>query len=473
MERSSFDLLVIGSGPGGYVGAIRAAQLGMKVGVVERAEVGGVCLNWGCIPTKALLKSAEVVETIRRSKEFGVASSGCDVDFPAVIKRSRDVAKRVSMGVNYLLKKNEIPLISGTARFRSPVEVGVFDESGGEVHAVSAKKTLLATGGRARAVPGIAIDGEKVISYREAMTLESRPESMVVIGAGAIGMEFAWFYNTLGTKITVVEMLDNVLPIEDPEVSKVVEKAYKKRKMKILCGHMVSGVETEGGGVTVRVKDKAGEEKAVEGDLALMAIGIQGNVEGLGLEEIGVEVDRGFVKVGAEPGPAGRYRTAVESVFAIGDVIGPPLLAHVASHEAILCVEGIAGLEPEPMNYDAIPGCTFCHPQVGSIGFSEAAAKEAGHEVKVGKFPFMGVGKAVAAGEREGFVKLVFDAGSDKILGGHIVGPEAAELVGELEIAAAQGLTWSEIGHAIHSHPTFHEAIMEAALAAGGRAIHI
>jgi len=467
METKNFDLLIIGSGPGGYVGAIRAAQLGLEAAVVERAELGGVCLNWGCIPTKALLKSAEVVEMFERGREFGVAPAGFDVDFPAIIKRSRDVAKRVSMGVGYLLKKNKIPVIKGSARFLSPHDVGVFDEQGGETARITAKRIIVSTGGRARSIPGVDIDGEKVIDYHGAMTLKERPEAMIVIGAGAIGMEFAYFYNALGTKVTVVEMLDNVLPIEDPEVSKTVLRSFKKKGIKVLCGHSVSAVSPTAGGVDVSVKDKKGEEKVFSGDVALMAIGVRGNTENLGLEEIGVECERSFIKVGAG------YRTSVEGVYAIGDVIGPPLLAHVASHEGILCVNGIAGLETEPMNYDAIPGCTFCHPQVGSIGLSEDEARKRGLKIKVGKFPFMGVGKAVAAGERDGFVKLVFDAGSGKLLGGHIVGPEAAELLGELEVAMAAGLTSKDIGHAIHSHPTLHEAVMEAALDADGAAIHV
>jgi len=466
MDSSKYDLLFIGSGPGGYVGAIRAAQLGIKVAVVERAELGGVCLNWGCIPTKALLKSAEVVETIRRGKEFGVPTTDFTIDFEGIISRSRAVAKRVSMGVAYLFKKHKIPVIEGTARFLSPHEVAVGDAAGAETHRIEAANTIVATGGRARSIPGIEIDGHTVIGYRQAMTLDKLPESMVVIGAGAIGMEFAYFYNSLGTKITIIEMLDTVLPIEDPEISKVVARVYKKHKMKLLTKHSVSSVVPGPDGVTVTVTDKKGVEKTITGQKALMAIGVRGNIENLGLEEIGINCERSFITVDKS------YKTSVDGVFAIGDVIGPPLLAHVASHEAILCVERIAGREPDPMNYDAIPGCTFCHPQVGSVGFSEAAAIEKGFDVKVGRFQFMGVGKAVAAGERDGMVKLIFDGASDRLIGGHIVGPEAAELVGELEIAVAAGLTWKEIGHAIHSHPTLHEAIMEAALDAGGRAIH-
>ncbi len=466
MESSKYDLLIVGSGPGGYVGAIRAAQLGIKVVVVEKAELGGVCLNWGCIPTKALLKSAEVIDTICKGKDFGVTASDFTVDFDGIIARSRDVAKRVSMGVSYLFKKNKIPLIAGRARFVSAHEVGVFDEEGVETARVEAAHTIVATGGRARSIPGIDIDGDKVIGYRQAMTLKEKPESLVVIGAGAIGMEFAYFYNSLGTQITIIEMLDRVLPIEDPEISKVVARVYKKKKMKILTKHSVSSVEADAEGVAVTVTDKKGTEKTIAGRKALMAIGVRGNIEDLGLEEIGVACDRSFITVD------GNYKTNVDGVFAIGDVIGPPLLAHVASHEAILCVERIAGLDPEPMNYDAIPGCTFCHPQVGSVGFSEDAAKEKGFDIRVGRFQFMGVGKAVAAGERDGMVKLIFDKASDRLIGGHIVGPEAAELVGELELAVAAGLTWKEIGHAIHSHPTLHEAIMEAALDAGGQAIH-
>ncbi len=467
MQTESFELLIIGSGPGGYVGAIRASQLGIKTAIVEKAELGGVCLNWGCIPTKALLKSAEVVETIRRAKEFGVEAGGFEPDFEAIIKRSRDVSKRVSMGVGYLFKKNKIPVIRGTARFLSAHEVGVFDDAGEETARIEAARTIVATGGRSMSIPGIDIDGKKVIGYREAMTLKERPAAMVVIGAGAIGMEFSTFYRALGTEITVVEMLDNVLPIEDVEVSKVVARSCRKSKIKVLCNHVVEGIDTSGEGVAVRVKNlKKEKEETLEGDVALMSIGVRGNTEGLGLEELGVERDRSFIKVGEG------YRTSVEGVHAIGDIIGPPLLAHVASHEAILCVEGIAGLDPEPMDYNIIPGCTFCHPQVGSIGLTEAKAREGDDRIRVGKFAFMGVGKAVAIGERDGFVKLIFDDASGRLLGGHVVGPEAAEIVGELELAMATGLTDRQIGHAIHSHPTLHEAVLEAALDAQGKAIH-
>lgn len=470
MGENSFDLVIIGSGPGGYVGAIRASQLGMKTAIVEKAEIGGICLNWGCIPTKALLKSAEVVETMHRGAEFGVTATGVEFDFGKIIKRSRDVAKRVSMGVGFLLKKNKIPLFSGSARLLSPSQVGLFDASGNETDRLEAKNIIVATGGRARSVPGVAIDGKKVISYREAMTLEERPGSMVVIGAGAIGMEFGSFYNALGTEITIIEMLDRVLPIEDPEVSKVVARGFRKKKMKVLTSHMLSSIDTSGDKVRVVVKDqKKDEEKTVEGDVVLMAIGIQGNIENLGLEEVGVACERSFITVDREGG----YTTSVEGIHAFGDVIGPPLLAHVASHEAIICVEAIAGLDPAPMNYDAIPGCTFCHPQVGSVGFSEEAACEAGIDVKVGMFPFIGVGKAIALGEKDGFVKLVCDAATGRVVGGHIVGPEAPELLGELELAVSAGLTARQIGHGIHSHPTLHEAVMEAALAVEGAAIHV
>jgi len=467
MDKSSYDLVFIGSGPGGYVGAIRAAQLGLRTAVVERAELGGVCLNWGCIPTKALLRSAEVVELMRRGEEFGVTATDYHVDFERIIQRSRDVAKRVSMGVGYLFKKNKIKVITGTGRFLAPGEIGVFDDNGAEVSRLEAKHTIVATGGRARSIPGIDIDKQKVIDYHQAMTLKTRPASMIVMGAGAIGMEFAYFYSVLGTEVTVVEMLEHVLPIEDVEISKTLERSYKKRKIKLLLKHTVAGLTHTETGVEVAVTDKKGVEKTIQGDVALMAIGVRGNVENLGLEEIGVTVDRSFIKVDET------YKTSAESVYAVGDVIGPPLLAHVASHEGIACVERIAGLDPTPINYDAIPGCTFCHPQVGSIGYSEVKAKEAGFDVKVGKFPFMGVGKAVAAGEREGLVKLIFEAKEGRLLGGHIVGPEAAELLGELEAAAAAGMTYKQLGHAMHSHPTLHEAIMEAALDAGQGAIHI
>ena len=410
-----------------------------------------------------------MVESARDAAAFGVAIPFFEPDFAAIVKRSRDVSKRVSMGVGYLFKKNKISLFKGTACFLDSHEIGVFDDSGAETARLAAARTILATGGRPRTVPGVAIDGKRVIGSREAMTLEKRPAALVVIGAGAIGMEFAWFYRSMGAEVSVVEMLDRVLPIEDAEVSRVVARTYKKKGIKILVNHMVSKVAAaSGGGVTVTVKDaKKGGEKTLSGDAALMAIGVRGNVERLGLEEVGVETDRGFIVVGKG------YRTSVEGIHAVGDVIGPPLLAHVASHEAVLCVEGIAGLDPEPFDYDAVPGCTFCKPQVGSIGLTEEEAEKRGHKVRVGKFSFAGTGKAVAAGERDGFVKLVVDGATGRLLGGHIVGPEAAELLGELELAMAAKLTDRAVASAVHSHPTLHEAIMEAALDSMGRAIHL
>jgi dihydrolipoamide dehydrogenase len=460
-----FDLVIIGSGPGGYVSAIRAAQLGMKAALVEKSELGGICLNWGCIPTKALLKSAEVVETFHHAGDYGVSVDKVEPDFGKIIARSRGIADRVSKGVSFLMKKNKIPVIRGRARLTGPGEALVLDPDGNETDRIKAPNILLCTGSRPRAIPGVPFDGARVISSREAMSLKHRPDSLVIIGGGAIGVEFAYFYQALGTKVTVVEMLPSLLPIEDVEISAVVERAFKKMKMGVLTGARVTSVKPGGDGVEVALTDKKGREKILTADKVLVAIGVQGNVEDLGLEEAGVEHEHSFIRVDAS------YKTSAPGIFAIGDVIGPPLLAHVASHEGILSVERMAGKKVHDVDYDAIPGCTYCQPQVASIGFTEARAIVKYGKVRVGRFNFRGLGRAVASGHLDGMAKLIFDPKEGKLVGGHLVGHDATELLGELILARFAGYTYKAMGETMHAHPSLTEAIMEAALDAGGRAI--
>jgi len=467
VNDKEFDLLVIGSGPGGYVAAIRAAQLGMNVGLVEKDKLGGVCLNYGCIPTKALLKSAEVAQTLHKAADFGLSAENVAHDFEKIIERSRTVAGQVSKGIEFLMKKNKIVVINGRAECVAPGEAAVFDGDGNRTGTCKSPHIILCTGGRAREIPGTPFDGELVISSKEAMTLGMRPRSMVIIGAGAIGMEFAYFYRSLGTEVTIVEMLPNLLPIEDEEVCKVLERSFRKMKVKFFTGARVTGINRSGDEALVELVDKKGSEKTLDAEKVLVAIGVRGNVENLGLDSLGVEHEKSFIKVDKS------YRTSVEGLYAIGDVIGPPLLAHVASHEGLVCVERIAGEEVADIDYDSIPGCTYCQPQVASIGLSEAQAKERFGEVKVGRFQFRGLGKAVASGNIDGLVKLVFDAKDEKLAGAHIVGHDATELLGELILAKAAGCTRSLISHTMHAHPTFSEAVMEAALDAGGEAIHV
>ena len=463
--NSTFDLLVIGAGPGGYVAAIRAAQLGMKVGVVEREKLGGVCLNWGCIPTKALLKSAEVYDHLRRAKEFGFSISEPSIDFPSIISRSRKVANRMSAGVKYLFKKNNITWMDGAAEMAAPDRITVTAD--GRSDQLTAPKIIIATGARARPIPGIDFDGERIISARNAMNLEAQPEHLVIIGAGAIGIEFAYFYHSIGTKVTVLEMMPQILPIEDREVADTLAKRYRKLGMDVLVNAKVSKADRTANGVEVSV-DVDGETRVIEGDMALVAIGVQGNIENIGLENVGVETERGWITVDRST-----YQTSVPGVFAIGDVNGPPWLAHVASAEAIICVEKMAGLDPKPIDYNMIPGCTYCQPQVASFGYTEEKATEAGYDVKVGQYPFIASGKAQAAGEPEGFTKLIFDAKTGKLLGAHILGSDATEMIAELVLAATMGATHHDILRAIHAHPTLSESIAEATAAVLGEAIHL
>jgi dihydrolipoamide dehydrogenase len=462
---SQYDVVVLGSGPGGYVAAIRAAQLKLKTALVERDKLGGICLNWGCIPTKALLKSAEVFDEINHAKDYGFKVTKAEVDFPSVIKRSRDVADINSKGVEFLMKKNKIDVIYGTGKFKSSDTLEVTD-SKGKKSDVSAKNIIIASGGRPRTIPGIEIDGSQVIAYKEAMSLDKQPKSMIVMGAGAIGAEFAYFYNSIGTEVTIVEMMDNVLPIEDKEVSRIVERNFKKSGIKIHTATKVESLKKLKNGVEVTVSAK-GKSEVLKADKALMAIGIQGNVEDLNLEGIGVKHDKGFIEVNEW------YETNVKGVYAIGDICGPPLLAHVASHEGSVCVEKIAGVDTHPIDYNSIPGCTYCQPQVASIGFTEEKAKQEGYDIKIGKFPYSASGKARAIGAKDGMVKLIFDKKYGELLGAHIVGAEATELISEVIMAKALEATPVELGKSMHAHPTLAEMIMEAALDANDEAIHI
>jgi len=461
-----FDLVVIGSGPGGYVAAIRAAQLGLKTAVVERESLGGVCLNWGCIPTKSLLKSAHVYDYFQHATDYGVAIDGSfSPDFGKMVERSRTVAEAMSNGVRFLFKKNKIETIQGTGRLKSPGMVEVTDADG-KTTEVAADHIILATGARSRELPNLKQDGKKIIGYREAMTLKELPKSMVVVGSGAIGSEFAYFYNTLGTEVTLVEFLPNVVPLEDEEVSKQLERSFKKSKMKVMTGSSVERVDTSGDLCRAVVKTSGGE-KELEAEVVLSAVGITPNIENIGLEELGIELEEGKVKV--DP----FYRTNVNGVYAIGDIVGGPALAHVASAEGIACVEKIADRDPRPVDYNNTPACTYTSPEVASVGMTEKAAREAGYELKVGKFPFTASGKASAAGAREGFVKLVFDAKYGELLGAHMIGANVTEMIAEIVVARKLETTGEEIIKSVHPHPTMSEAIMEAAAAAYGEVIHI
>lgn len=465
---TSFDLLVIGSGPGGYVAAIRAAQLGMKVGVVEKAELGGVCLNWGCIPTKALLKSANVYEYIKHASDYGIQVSDAKPDFSAMIKRSRDVAAGMSKGIQFLFKKNKIEHIAGFGKLKkagNAVQVEV-TSSDNKKTTYAAKHIILATGGRARELPALKIDGKKIIGYREAMVLPEQPKKMLVVGSGAIGVEFAYFYNAIGTEVTLVEFMPNIVPLEDVEVSKALEKSFKKSGIIVHTSSEVTAVDTKGKNCVATIKTPNGEIK-VETDIVLSAVGITANLEGIGLEETGVKTDKGKVVVDDY------YRTNIPGVYAIGDIVKGQALAHVASAEGIICVEKIAGLNPEPLNYNNIPACTYCSPEIASVGYTEEAARKAGYEIKVGKFPFSASGKAKAAGASDGFVKVIFDAKYGEWLGAHFIGANVTEMIAEVVAARKLETTGHEIIKSVHPHPTMSEAVMEATAAAFGEVIHL
>jgi dihydrolipoamide dehydrogenase len=461
----NYDIIVIGSGPGGYVAAIRAAQLGLKVGVVERAELGGICLNWGCIPTKALLKSASVFQYLQHAAEYGIVAGEGKADFSAIIRRSRDVADQMSKGIQFLFKKNKIEHLQGTGKVKSGKTVEVTDGTG-KTTEYTANHIIIATGARSRELPSLKQDGKKIIGYREAMTLPEQPGSMVVVGSGAIGSEFAWFYHSLGTRVTLVEVLPNVVPVEDEEVSKALERSFKKAGMKVMTGVSVESVDTSGTGCKVVIKTKKGEE-TIECDIVLSAVGVSTNIEGIGLEDVGIATEKGKVTVDDY------YRTSVEGYYAIGDIVKGPALAHVASHEGIICVEKLAGKDVEPLDYGNIPGCTYTHPEIASVGMTEKAAREAGYEVVVGKFPFTASGKATASGAREGFVKVVFDAKYGEWLGAHMIGDNVTEMIAEVVVARKLETTGIEIIEAVHPHPTMSEAVMEAVAQAFGECIHL
>ena len=461
-----YDLIIIGSGPGGYVAAIRASQLKMKVAVIEKADLGGICLNWGCIPTKSLLKSAQVFENLNHSSDYGIKVEGSiKPDFTAIIARSRSIAEGMSKGVQFLFRKNSIEHVKGYGRLTGNNLVEVEDADGSKKN-YSARNIILATGARSKELPNLKQDGKRIIGYRQAMTLEKQPESMVVVGSGAIGSEFANFYQTLGTNVTLVEFLPRLVPNEDEEVSKQLERSFKKLKMKVMTDSSVESVDTSKEKSVVKIKTPKGEE-IIETDIVLSAVGVIANIEDIGLQKAGVKTGNGEIIVDDY------YQTSVPGVYAIGDIVHGPALAHVASAEGIICVEKIAGLDPDPLNYKNIPACTYTNPEIASCGYTEAAAREAGFDIKVGKFPFTASGKASSSGSKEGFVKLIFDSAYGELLGAHMIGANVTEMIAEIIVARKLETTAQEIIKAVHPHPTMSEAIMEAAAAAYGEVIHI
>ena len=457
---SKYDIIVLGSGPGGYVTAIRASQLGFKTAIVEKENLGGVCLNWGCIPTKALLKSAQVFEYLKHAEDYGLSVKGYDKDFDAVVKRSRNVADGMSKGVQFLLKKNKIDVLNGYGTLKPGKKI---DVDGTEY---SADHIIIATGARSRELPSLPQDGKKVIGYREAMTLQKQPKKMIVVGSGAIGVEFAYFYNSMGTEVTIVEFMPKVVPVEDDDVSKQLERSFKKNGIKIMTSAEVTSVDTSGKGVKATVKTKKGEE-VLEADIVLSAVGIKTNIENIGLEDVGIVVDRDKILVNDY------YQTNIPGYYAIGDVTPGQALAHVASAEGILCVEKIAGQHVEAIDYGNIPGCTYCTPEIASVGLTEAQAKEEGYDIKVGKFPFSASGKASAGGNKEGFVKVIFDAKYGEWLGCHMIGAGVTDMIAEAVLGRKLETTGHEVLKAIHPHPTMSEAVMEAVAAAYDEVIHI
>lgn len=462
---AKYDVIVVGSGPGGYVAAIRASQLGFKVGIVERSELGGICLNWGCIPTKALLKSANVFEYIQHAEDYGIKVAKPVADAPAMVKRSRDVAAGMSKGIQFLLRKNKIDHIAGFGKLAGGKKINVTDDKGVTTE-YSAKHIILATGARSRELPNLPQDGKKIIGYREALVLDKVPKKMVVVGSGAIGVEFAYYYATIGCEVTVIEFLPNIVPNEDVDVSKELEKSFKKKGIKVMTNSAVESVDTKGKGCKVKVKTKNGEE-IIDCDVVLSAVGIQTNLEGIGLEDAGIITEKGRVIVDDY------YKTNMPGIYAIGDIVKGPALAHVASAEGIICVEKIAGQDVHALDYGNIPGCTYCSPEIASVGLTEAQAKEQGYDIKVGKFPFSASGKASAAGAKEGFVKVIFDAKYGEWLGAHMIGANVTEMVAEVVVARNLESTGHEIIKSVHPHPTLSEAIMEAAAAAYDEVIHL
>jgi len=466
MSDNNFDVIVVGGGPGGYVAAIRATQLKLKTAVVEKQHLGGICLNWGCIPTKALLRSAEVYDHMQHADSFGLSAQGVGFDLAKVVQRSRQVSKRLNGGVGHLLKKNKVTVIDGEAKLTGPGKLSV-TKDGKAVGDYSGKHIILATGARPRALPGIEPDGKLVWTYFEAMVPETMPKSLLVIGSGAIGIEFASFYRSLGAEVTVVEVLPQILPVEDADIAALARKQLEKRGIKILAGAKVTGLKKGAKDVTASIEDSKGKTSEIKVDRVISAVGVQGNIENLGLEKTKVKTDRGCIV-------ADDYsRTDEPGIYAIGDVAGPPMLAHKAEHEGVICVEKIAGLDPHPLDKGKIPGCTYCHPQVASVGMTEAKAKEAGHSVKVGRFPFIGNGKAIALGEPEGMVKTVFDSKTGQLLGAHMVGAEVTELIQGYVVAMGLETTEEELMHTVFPHPTLSEMMHESVLDAYGRAIHI
>ena len=460
-----YDIIIVGSGPGGYVTAIRASQLGFKTAVVEKESLGGVCLNWGCIPTKALLKSAQVYDYLKHVDQYGLKAESIDKDFTAVVTRSRNIANGMSKGVHFLMKKNKIDIIEGFVKVKTGKKVDV-TSGDGNITEYSANHIIIATGARSRELPNLPQDGKKVIGYRKAMTLDKQPSSMIVVGSGAIGVEFAYFYNAMGVDVTIVEYLPNIVPVEDIDVSKQLEKTFKKKGIGIMTNSSVEKVEKSAKGCKVNVKTAKGEE-VIECDIVLSAVGIQPNIENIGLAETGIVVDNGNIVVNEF------YETNMPGYYAIGDVVKGQSLAHVASAEGITCVEKIAGHHPEPIDYNNIPGCTYCSPEIASVGMTEKVAKEAGHELKIGKFPFSASGKASAAGHNDGFVKLIFDAKYGELLGAHMIGANVTEMIAEIVALRKLETTVHEVIKTVHPHPTMSEAIMEAAAAAYDEVIHM
>ena len=461
----NFDVIVIGSGPGGYVTAIRASQLGLKTAIVEKESLGGVCLNWGCIPTKALLKSAQGFEYIQHAEDFGITVKDANADFKGIIDRSRGVADGMSKGIEFLMKKNKIEVIDGFAKIKADKKIDVID-SDGKTAEYSANHIIIATGARSRELPNLPQDGEKIIGYRKAMTLPKAPKKMVVVGSGAIGVEFAYFYNSMGVDVTIVEYMPNIVPLEDIDISKQLGRTFKKAGINVMTNASVESVDTSGDGCKVLVKTKKGEE-TIDCDIVLSAVGIVANIEGIGLEEVGIATDKGRILVNDY------YQTNIPGYYAIGDVLPTQALAHVASAEGITCVEKIAGHNPEKIDYNNIPGCTYCSPEIASVGYTEQAAKYAGYEVKVGKFPFSASGKASAAGHKDGFVKVIFDTKYGEWLGCHMIGYNVTEMIAEAVVGRKLETTGYEILKAVHPHPTMSEAIMEAAAAAYDEVIHL
>ncbi len=468
----AYDVIVIGSGPGGYPAAIRASQLGFKVAIIERENLGGICLNWGCIPTKALIKSANVYDYMKHSANYGIIASGIEADFAAVIKRSRGVADKMCKGIQFLMKKNKIDVIMGNAKVKAKGQVEV-TSADGKTQVVEAKNIVIATGGRSRELPNLKQDGKKVIGYREAMILPQKPVSMIVVGSGAIGSEFAYVYNSLGTKVTIVEFLPKIVPVEDDDISKELEKQFKKQGIEIMTGSTVESVDTTGNGVRALVKKQDGSTVTLEADIVLSAVGVVANIENVGLEANGVKTDKGKIIVD-------KYQqTSVPGIYAIGDCTPGQALAHVATKEGINAAEHIGYNEkkyahlPEPLDYNNIPGCTYCTPEIASVGYTEKAAKEAGYELKVGKFPFMASGKASAAGVTEGFVKVIFDAKYGEFLGAHMIGANVTEMIAEVVVARKLETTAHEILNAVHPHPTMSEGLKEATAVAYGEAIDV